>query len=125
VQRIQRGFGGMPSRHVVIDAQAEKIRPFKWIKPQLTRLVDEAPVGDDWLPEIKYDGYRMHARIDGGKVKLLSLRRRDGVLTVAARRKPVVSVAFLVAAPHRRVRVPALGQTEKFCRSRAGARQPC
>jgi hypothetical protein len=29
-----------------------------WIKPQLTRLVDEAPTGKDWLHEIKYDGYR-------------------------------------------------------------------
>ncbi|TAJ81824.1 non-homologous end-joining DNA ligase [Reyranella sp.] len=47
-------------------------RPPKWIKPQLTRLVDEAPAGSDWLHEIKYDGYRMHARIDGGKVKLLT-----------------------------------------------------
>jgi len=41
-------------------------RPPKWIKPQLTRLVDEAPAGGGWLHEIKYDGYRMHARIDGG-----------------------------------------------------------
>jgi bifunctional non-homologous end joining protein LigD len=46
--------------------------PPKWIKPQLTRLVDEAPTGKDWLHEIKYDGYRMHARIDGDQVKLLT-----------------------------------------------------
>ena len=39
-------------------------RPPKWIKPQLTRLVDEAPTGHGWLHEIKYDGYRMYARID-------------------------------------------------------------
>ena len=44
----------------------------KWIKPQLTRLVDEAPTGEDWLHEIKYDGYRMHARIDGRDIKLLT-----------------------------------------------------
>jgi hypothetical protein len=42
--------------------------PPKWIKPQLTRLVDEAPEGNEWLHEIKYDGYRMHARIDGAKI---------------------------------------------------------
>jgi ATP-dependent DNA ligase len=46
--------------------------PPKWIKPQLTRLVDEAPAGAGWLHEIKYDGYRMHARIDGGKAALLT-----------------------------------------------------
>jgi hypothetical protein len=37
------------------------ISPPRWIKPQLTRLVDEAPAGSNWLHEIKYDGYRMHA----------------------------------------------------------------
>jgi hypothetical protein len=47
-------------------------RPPKWIKPQLTRLVGEAPTGDGWLHEIKYDGYRMHARIDSGQVTLLT-----------------------------------------------------
>jgi ATP-dependent DNA ligase len=46
--------------------------PPAWIKPQLTRLVDEAPTGKDWLHEIKYDGYRMHARIDGDKIQLLT-----------------------------------------------------
>ena len=47
-------------------------QPPKWIKPQLTRLADEAPAGDDWLHEIKYDGYRMHARIEGRDIKLLT-----------------------------------------------------
>jgi ATP-dependent DNA ligase len=46
--------------------------PPKWIKPQLTRLVDEAPTGGGWLHEIKYDGYRIHARIDGRDIKLLT-----------------------------------------------------
>ena len=43
-----------------------------WISPQLTELVDAAPDGDQWLHEIKYDGYRMHARLDRGTVKLLT-----------------------------------------------------
>jgi bifunctional non-homologous end joining protein LigD len=38
----------------------------------LTRLAEEAPGGSDWLHEIKYDGYRMHARIDGDKIQLLT-----------------------------------------------------
>ena len=45
---------------------ASTSRPPKWIKPQLSRLVDEAPTGEDWLHEIKYDGYRTPARVDGG-----------------------------------------------------------
>jgi len=35
-----------------------------WISPQLTQLVETAPEGDQWLHEIIYDGYRMHARLD-------------------------------------------------------------
>jgi len=31
-----------------------------------------APGGEDWVHEIKYDGYRMHALIDGGKATLLT-----------------------------------------------------
>jgi ATP-dependent DNA ligase len=44
----------------------------EWIRPQLTELVDAAPDGPGWLHEIKYDGYRMHARLDRGAVRLLT-----------------------------------------------------
>ncbi len=46
--------------------------PPTWIEPQLTRLVDEAPDGPGWLHEIKYDGYRIHARVDGSDIRLLT-----------------------------------------------------
>jgi bifunctional non-homologous end joining protein LigD len=44
----------------------------EWIPPQLTQVVDAAPEGDQWLHEIKFDGYRMHARVDRGGVRLLT-----------------------------------------------------
>ena len=44
----------------------------EWIAPQLTQLVEAAPKDDQWLHEIKYDGYRMTARLDRGAVKLLT-----------------------------------------------------
>lgn len=43
-----------------------------WVPPQLTRLVTAAPEGDGWAHEIKYDGYRMQARLDRGRVRLLT-----------------------------------------------------
>src|SRR5271169_734166 len=43
-----------------------------WVKPQLTRVVDQPPDGPEWLHEIKYDGYRMHARLDRGAARLLT-----------------------------------------------------
>ena len=53
-------------------------RPPERIKPQPTRLVDEAPTGGDFLDEIKYDGYRMHARTDGGQIKFPSAAASTG-----------------------------------------------
>ena len=44
----------------------------KWVKPQLCKLVDAPPQGPEWLHEIKYDGYRMHARLDHGRIQLLT-----------------------------------------------------
>ena len=71
----------------------------KWIKPQLTRLVEEAPSGSEWLHEIKYDGYRMHARIDSGKVKLLTRTGLDWShrykRTIEALRSLKVKAAYL------------------------------
>jgi ATP-dependent DNA ligase len=43
-----------------------------FIPPQLALLRREAPSGSQWVHEIKLDGYRMHARIDDGRVQLLT-----------------------------------------------------
>ena len=48
-----------------------------WVRPQLTQLVKEAPDGDQWLHEIKFDGFRMHARLDHGEVRLLTRNGLD------------------------------------------------
>ncbi len=43
-----------------------------WIPPQLCQLVETAPSGPQWVHEIKLDGFRMAARIEGGRVQLLT-----------------------------------------------------
>src|SRR5207244_5587536 len=45
--------------------------------PALASLVDAPPDGDEWLHEIKYDGYRLLARIERGTVKLLTRNALD------------------------------------------------
>ena len=47
------------------------------LKPQLATSVATAPEGPEWLHEIKYDGYRLFARIEHGKVRLITRNGLD------------------------------------------------
>ncbi|HST02303.1 MAG TPA: non-homologous end-joining DNA ligase, partial [Usitatibacter sp.] len=40
--------------------------------PQLATLVDSPPAGKGWIYEVKFDGYRVLARIDGDDVRLFT-----------------------------------------------------
>ncbi|MBV8820558.1 MAG: ATP-dependent DNA ligase, partial [Acidobacteriaceae bacterium] len=41
-------------------------------QPELCRVQEQPPDGDDWLHEVKWDGYRIVSTVVGGKVKLWS-----------------------------------------------------
>jgi bifunctional non-homologous end joining protein LigD len=43
-----------------------------FVPPQLSQPVEKPPSGPQWLHEIKLDGFRMAARIDNGRVQLLT-----------------------------------------------------
>lgn len=47
------------------------------IAPQLATLVAQAPAGDAWLHESKFDGYRIVCRIERGRVTLVSRNGKD------------------------------------------------
>jgi bifunctional non-homologous end joining protein LigD len=61
----------------------------RWIAPQLSKLVEKAPTGPQWVHEIKFDGFRMAARIERGKVQLLT---RSGLHWTA--KYPATAAAF-------------------------------
>ncbi|MEW4467846.1 DNA ligase D [Parasphingorhabdus sp. JC815] len=46
-------------------------------KPQLATLVDTVPAGNDWLHEIKYDGYRCLLAVAGDKVRIYTRSGKD------------------------------------------------
>jgi bifunctional non-homologous end joining protein LigD len=50
----------------------------KFIPPQLAQIAKTPPTGDDWMHEIKLDGYRIQARIDGKK-RTVQLLTRNGL----------------------------------------------
>jgi bifunctional non-homologous end joining protein LigD len=59
----------------VTGARMAKLPPF--IEPQLATLVREPPSGDEWLHELKFDGYRMLCRIDRGRVTFWSRNGKE------------------------------------------------
>ncbi|MFW6333142.1 MAG: DNA ligase D [Thermodesulfobacteriota bacterium] len=56
---------------------ARKGRPSKTFKPQLATLVDHPPDGDDWLHEIKLDGYRILALKQKDEVRMITRNGKD------------------------------------------------
>lgn len=47
------------------------------ISPQLATLVKEVPKGDQWLHEIKFDGYRLLCMTRNGRARLMTRRAND------------------------------------------------
>src|SRR5579871_2727961 len=48
-----------------------------FIAPQLCRNVDRPPKGRGWVHEIKFDGYRIQLRVEGGKATLKTRKGLD------------------------------------------------
>ncbi len=48
-----------------------------FIAPQLATLIDTVPSGDDWIFEVKYDGYRLQAHVANGSASLLTRNGHD------------------------------------------------
>ena len=56
---------------------ARKAAMPQFIPPQLATLVSEPPKGDDWLHELKFDGYRMICHLNRGKITFWSRNAKD------------------------------------------------
>ncbi|WP_434512893.1 DNA ligase D [Desulfitobacterium sp. AusDCA] len=61
------------------EGEDEKItrNPFSSTGVQLAQLVQTVPEGEDWLYELKYDGYRILAYIEGNSVRLITRNGND------------------------------------------------
>ena len=70
-----------PTSHRVtapsLPAGAVRARLPATLLPQLATLVGEAPHDAGWIWEIKFDGYRLLARVDGDDVRLFTRRGND------------------------------------------------
>jgi len=59
------------------SGEARTARLADRFEPQLATLVRTPPEGDEWLHELKYDGYRIGCRLDGRNVSLVSRNGKD------------------------------------------------
>lgn len=68
---------GARPRRARHNASAAVPAPPDFIAPQLATRREHAPRGDDWVYEVKFDGYRMLARLDAGRVSIVSRNAQD------------------------------------------------
>lgn len=67
-----------PARTVNADPPGAVVAPLPAkLSPQLATLVKKPPTGDAWLYEAKLDGYRIVARLENGKARLLTRNGND------------------------------------------------
>jgi bifunctional non-homologous end joining protein LigD len=48
-----------------------------FVAPQLATLVQDPPEGDEWIHELKFDGYRMLSHLNRGQVQFWSRNKKD------------------------------------------------
>ncbi|MBV7534224.1 DNA ligase D [Duganella sp. sic0402] len=77
------------------EAQAPKAEMPETLSPQLATLVDGPPASaEDWLFEVKFDGYRLLARIDGADIRLITRNGNDWTHKLQPLRKQLAKLKF-------------------------------
>jgi bifunctional non-homologous end joining protein LigD len=67
-----------PAKVSAKAAKAKKIAAMpEFVAPELCTLVDRPPGGEGWCHEIKFDGYRVQLRVEGGKATLKTRKGLD------------------------------------------------
>ena len=106
----KRDSGGKAAEPKPVDTvPARKKRPAKarlegaqavdlpdTLKPELATLVESAPDGD-WRYEIKFDGYRVMARVDDGKVQLFTRNGHDWTHKLPRQTEAIASLGLASA----------------------------
>jgi DNA ligase D-like protein (predicted ligase) len=68
-----------------------------FVPPQLFQPVEKPPSGQQWVHEIKLDGYRMAARIDHGRVQLLTRTGLDWTAKYPGAAAPLANLSVKTA----------------------------
>ena len=94
------------------------------VAPQLATLIEGAPEGDEWLHEIKYDGYRLLCRIERGEARLITRNGLDWTgFPALARRSPRCRSTSALLDGEVVALTPTAPPASTTCRTRIEARQ--
>ncbi len=121
---------GRTMREIEEGKDAALVRnPFDRADAQLARLVDAVPEGGEWLYELKYDGYRILAFLEGNGARLVTRNGSDytdrfrdvarSLIDLADGRAMVIDGEMAVADASGRTDFQAL---QNYLRSPAGRR---
>ena len=72
VASVRRARRAWATKALALPGAIRQAAPISAFPPQLARLGETPPVGEQWLHEIKWDGYRILATVTEGKARLWS-----------------------------------------------------
>jgi bifunctional non-homologous end joining protein LigD len=67
----------MPPKRARQNRFTQRMALPQFIQPQLATLVNSVPPGNEWLHEIKFDGYRILCRVENGEARFLTREAQD------------------------------------------------
>ena len=88
VTKRRRPHHGL-AQDVPAGARPAPLPPFA--EPSLALLTEKPPTGPLWVHEIKFDGYRIQARVNGDDIRLLTRKALDWT-----KRFPTIAAALRV-----------------------------
>ena len=74
---MQIGGGAPRASATQMQREDARSRMPRFVAPQLAMLASAPPAGEDWVHEIKYDGYRAIAAIAGGRARIFTRSGQD------------------------------------------------
>ena len=74
--RGEDGGGDQPPARPAPHGRKASTLP-RFVQPELCRLVDRPPAEEGWVHEVKFDGYRLQLRVEGGRAALLTRKGLD------------------------------------------------
>ncbi len=75
-KNLKKKSKSIKSKSIILK-QAKKSKIPRFLAPELSFLVNTPPSGDNWLHEIKYDGYRLLCFIQDKEIRLITRNGKD------------------------------------------------